>query len=83
MISWIDDNMILGPSDLVMQLKSDLMKLFDCDDCGKLEEYVGNKIEYVGDDAIRLVQTVLMQSYTDEFNLPKKCFNTPAKPVRC
>jgi hypothetical protein len=80
MISWIDDNMILGPSDLVMQLKSDLMKQFDCDDCGKLEEYVGNKIEYVGDDAIRFVQTVLMQSYSDEFKLPNKCFNTPAKP---
>ncbi len=63
-------------------MKSDLMKQFDCDDCGKLEEYVGNKIEYVGEDAIRFVQTVLMQmqSYTDEFKLPKKCFNTPAKP---
>ncbi len=57
MISWINDNMILGPSDLVMQLKSDLMKQFDCDDCGKLEEYVGNKIQYIGEDAIRFVQT--------------------------
>jgi hypothetical protein len=52
MISWIDDNMILGPSDLVMQLKSNLMQQFDCDNCGHLEEYVGNKIEYVGDNAI-------------------------------
>ena len=25
MISWMDDNMIVGPSDLVMKLKSDLM----------------------------------------------------------
>jgi hypothetical protein len=52
MISWINDNMILGPSNLVMQLKKDLMQQFDCDDCGHLEEYVGNKIEYVGNDAI-------------------------------
>jgi hypothetical protein len=52
MILWINDNMIPGPSDLVMQLKSNLMQQFDCDDCGHLEEYVGNKIEYVGDDAI-------------------------------
>jgi hypothetical protein len=52
MILWIDDNMILGPSNLVMQLKSNLMQQFNCDDCGCLEEYVGNKIEYIGDNAI-------------------------------
>ncbi len=52
MISWIDDNMILGPEDLVMQVKANLMKQFECDDCGHLEEYVGNKIKYVGEDAI-------------------------------
>ena len=52
MISWINDDMIPGPSHLVMQLKKDLMQQFDCDDCGCLEEYVGNKIEYVGNDAI-------------------------------
>jgi hypothetical protein len=34
MISWIDDNMILGPEDLVMQVKAYLMKQFECDDCG-------------------------------------------------
>ncbi len=34
MILWIDDNMILGPEDLVMQVKADLMKQFDCDNCG-------------------------------------------------
>ncbi len=28
MISWIDDNMILGPEDLVIKVKSDLMKQF-------------------------------------------------------
>ena len=53
MISWIDDNMIVGPSDMVMKLKSDLMKEFECDDCGELNEYIGNKIEHVGEDAIR------------------------------
>jgi hypothetical protein len=31
MISWRDDNMILGPEDLVMQVKADLMKQFKCD----------------------------------------------------
>ncbi len=80
MISWLDNNMILGPEDLVMQVKADLMKQFECDDCGRLEEYVGNKIDYVGDDAIRFIQTVLLQSYSDKFNSEKKCHNTPAIP---
>ncbi len=34
----------------------------------------------VGEDAIRLVQTVLTQSYEDEFELGKRCYNTPAQP---
>ncbi len=41
MISWINDNMIVGPSDLVMKLKKELMKQFECDDCGELTEYIG------------------------------------------
>ncbi len=34
MILWIDNNMILGPEDLDMQVKADLMKQFKCDNCG-------------------------------------------------
>jgi hypothetical protein len=62
MISWINDNMILGHEDSFMQVKANLMKQFECDDCGRLKEYIGNKIKYVGDDAIQFVQTVLLQS---------------------
>ncbi len=43
-------------------------------------EYVGNKIEYIGNDSIQFVQTVLMQSYRDEFLLAKRCYNTPVQP---
>ncbi len=42
--------------------------------------YVGNKIDYVESDAIRFVQTVLLQSNSDKFNLKEKCHNTPAIP---
>jgi hypothetical protein len=80
MISWIDDNMIVGPSDLVLKLKSNLMEQFEYDNCGELTEYIGNKIECFGEDAIRLVQTVLTQSYEDELNLGNKCYNMPAQP---
>ncbi len=80
MISWINDNMILGPSNLVMQIKNDLMKQFECDDCGPLEKYVGNKIDYIGKDAIQFTQNMLMQSYSDKFELPKRSYNSPAQP---
>ncbi len=46
MISWINDNMIVGPSDLVLKLKSNLMEQFKINDCGVLTEYIGNKIEH-------------------------------------
>jgi hypothetical protein len=80
MISWIDDNMTVGPSDLVLKLKSNLMEQFECDDCGELTEYIGSKIEHVSEDAIQLVQNVLTQSYEDEFELGNRCYNMPAQP---
>ncbi len=46
----------------------------------ELTEYIGNKIERVGEDVNRLVQAVLMQSYEDEFELGKRCYNTPTQP---
>jgi hypothetical protein len=69
MILWIDDNMILGPEDLVIQIKAILMKQFKCDDSGHLKDYVGNKIKYVGDNAIRFVQAELLQSYRVNYKL--------------
>jgi hypothetical protein len=68
------------PLDMVLKLKNDLMEQFKCDDCEELTEYIGNKIERVGEDVIQLVQTVLTQLYEDEFNLGNKCYNTPAQP---
>jgi hypothetical protein len=62
-----------------MQIKNDLMKQFECDDCGRLKEYVGNKIDYIGKDSIRFTQNLLMQSYSNKFKLPKRSYNTPAQ----
>ncbi len=55
MISWIDDSMIVGPINLVLKLKNDLTTQFECDSCGALTEYIRNKIEYMGEDTIRMV----------------------------
>ncbi len=41
MASWIDDNLIVGSDEAVAKSKNKLMGLFDCKDCGKLEEHVG------------------------------------------
>ncbi len=80
MISWINDNMILDLSNLVMQIKNDLIKKIECNDCGHLEEYVGNKIDYIGKDAIQFTQNVLMQSSSNKFELPKRSYNMQAQP---
>jgi hypothetical protein len=80
MISWIDDNMIVGPSDLVLKVKSNLLEQVECNDCRVLTEYIGNKIECVGEDGIRLVQTGPTQSYEDKFELGNRCYNMPTQP---
>jgi hypothetical protein len=71
MLSWINDNMIVSPTDLVLKLKNDLMTQFESDNCRALTEYIGNKIEYVGEYAIRMVQTVLTQITRMNSNLER------------
>ncbi len=41
---------------------------------------MGNKIDYIGNDAIQFTQNVLMQSYSNKFELPKRSYNTSAQP---
>ena len=45
LVSWIDDNLIVGNETVVAETKKDLMDRFKCEDCGKLNEYVGCKID--------------------------------------
>ena len=78
LISWIDDNLIVGSEEAVTQVKKDLMDRFDCEDCGDLDEYVGCKITRLGNDALKFTQPVLLQSYNDEFDLPSGKYSTPA-----
>ncbi len=41
---------------------------------------MGNIIDYIGKDAIQFTQNVLMQSYSDKFELPKRSYYTPVQP---
>lgn len=79
MISWIDDNLIVGSKEAVAATKKDLMDRFDCEDCGDLDEYVGCKIDRIDDGAIKFTQPVILQSFDDEFDLPNESYNTPAR----
>ena len=77
--SWVDDLLICGKKQEVLNVKKELFSHLQCDDVGELTEYVGCKI--VRDkDSIQLTQPVLIQSFQDEFNLPGKLADvkTPA-----
>ena len=43
-LSWIDDNLIVGSKQAVSVTKQALMSRFDCEDCGELDEYVGCRL---------------------------------------
>ena len=80
--SWIDDLIIMGHPDDVAQIKSDVSKVFECKDEGKLVEYVGTKLDFKrGDDGIgslRITQPVLIDKLKDALGAPKKPLKTPA-----
>ncbi len=76
-VSWFEENLIFGPKIAVKKTKKDLMERFDCKDCGDIKEYVGCKIEKTK-NSLKFTQPVLMQSYNDKFELPKKSNKTPA-----
>jgi hypothetical protein len=76
-VSWIEDNLIVGSKKGVEKTKKDIMERFDCKDCGDIEEYMGCKIARTK-NLLMFTQPVLMQSYNDKFELPKKSYRTPA-----
>ena len=77
-VSWIDDNLIVGSEKGVKATKEDLMGRFDCEDCGDMDEYVGCLITRIG-NTLKFTQPVLLQSLQDEFELPDAKFATPAR----
>ncbi len=65
----------------MLDLKKELMNQYDCDNCGKMDEYVGCTIEKLESGGIKFLQKVLVQSFNDEFDIEGlKKFNTPATP---
>ena len=80
-LSWIDDCMVWGPKEQMLIEKQEFMRRFDCDDVGPLEEYVGCKIERNREEhSIKFTQPVLLQSFTDEYDIEGREYATPADP---
>jgi hypothetical protein len=52
----------------VEEAKKDFFSHIKCDDTGTIKEYIGNKIDRK-DEEIKMTQPVLLQSFTDEFDL--------------
>ncbi len=78
MASWIDDNLLVGLDEAVKKTKNELIGLFDCKYCVKLEEYVGWKNTRKGKHLLKFTQPVLIQSLSDKFELPNGRYTTPA-----
>jgi hypothetical protein len=53
MMSWIDDNAIVGKESDTMDLKKALMDQFECKDCGPMDEHVGCTIEKLDTGGIK------------------------------
>ena len=71
-LPWVD-NCVVGDHGQDLQNKKEKMKkLFDCDNSGKVTEYIGTKVNIDKDaKTIRLTQPVLIQSFEDEFGVTK------------
>jgi hypothetical protein len=79
-LSWIDDCLCLGKDKEVMKAKANMMTLFDCDDVGDFTKYIGCKIDHNRiERSLKMMQLVLLHSYQDEFDLPRKVYETPAE----
>jgi hypothetical protein len=78
-VSWIDDNLIIGSKQAVEKAKKDLIERFDCGDCGDLEEYVGYKIVRT-ENSLKFTQPVLKKKcYSNKFKLPTRSYKTPVQ----
>ena len=73
MMSWIDDNAIVGQENNVMELKKALMNQFECEDCGPVDEYVGFTIEKLDIGGIKFRQKVLLQKHSEVEEVQYSC----------
>ena len=69
MLSWFDDNTIVGFEKDVLNVKQNLMNQFDCEDCGPMDEYVGCTIQKLETGEIKFLQKLLVQSFSGKIDI--------------
>jgi hypothetical protein len=80
-MSWVDDILIAGKKEIVLQARKNLKLHFTLDEQGEIQEYVGCKIERNKKERwMKLTQPVMIQSFSDEFDLPDETPLLPARP---
>eukprot|EP00957_Ditylum_brightwellii_P041040 3108036-Ditylum_brightwellii.AAC.1 len=60
--------MVWGHNKVVVKESKEFTSQFDCDEVGKLKEYVRCKVNHNKEKrTIKFIQAVLLQSYNDEY----------------
>jgi hypothetical protein len=80
-LSWVDDILITGTKQDVLEAKKAFSQHFTLDEQGEMLEYVGCKIEHNREEEwMKMTQPVMIQSFADEFELPDEAPHLPAPP---
>ena len=70
--------MHVGHEENVKKAKEEFGSVFECDDEGEMKEFVGGKIDIDRkEQSMKITQPVLLRSFKDEFELPKRKTPTP------
>jgi hypothetical protein len=77
---WVDDLLNVGKPHVIAKAKEHIKKEFDCDDVSEMTEFIGCKIDLDRSaKTMRLTQPVLLQSFSDEFDIGQQKADVPAK----
>ena len=69
-VTWVDNCLIASVLSIVAKAKEKMKLCFDCNNIGRMEEYVGCKVQYDAPKrSMMLTQPVLLQSFQDEFGV--------------
>jgi hypothetical protein len=58
---YVDDACLLGPKDIVLEMKNAISRLFKVKDVGPLQEYVGVTVTKINDDELTISQPDIIQ----------------------
>ena len=76
-LSWIDDNLIVGPLQVVKNEGKKLAKEIEIRDVGELKEFIGYKIKVDKlEQLTKFTQPVITHSFLDKFGAGKRSKDT-------